>query len=831
MCNQIEIAAQYKSVTKTQPTRNMTWPELQQAAKKPASTEKDVTSCIHPSTAPAKTKAAVEQHDSMTLLWADIDSGDISLDELKQRAMDHNLHNYIIYSTATANRMKKGKKQGNRWRVLVPLANTVPCAYWYQFQQTMMQIFSSGSEALRVQQIMFLPTNPDGGYYEYHIEKGIFLDPDNLPAQIGTLLKEIESEQNQQQKITQNAPIAPRKVDKGEGGIIDLVNKDYPVESCLSGLGYDYYPGADRWLHPDSTSGKPGVILLNGKYYSHHSSGTDPLADRHTHDSFDLLCHWQFGGDISTAVKHYANELDPQGQKERQREYMEEQEKIEEEEKPELKYLDPQPLPDALLPVEPFDYDLLPETFQPWVRDVCERMQCPPDFVAVTVIAALAAVIGRKVAIRPQKKDAWTVVVNMWAIVIGRPGVMKSPALSEALKPLDKLVARAQKEFSEAETEYKKTSAITEFKKDASKKQIRKKLEEDINCNISDLLGDDEPDTPMLKRYKANDQTYQALGELLRHNQNGLLVFRDEIVSLLKSLDKEDQSEARGFYLTAWNGDSPYTFDRIGRGLNLHIPATCISMVGGTQPGKISQYVQQAVKGGTGDDGLIQRFGLMVWPDISTLWKNVDRWPDKEAKNDAFRVFDRLDELDHVSLDAEQDTDFDGNPEGLPFLRFTPEAQEIFLEWRERMEPLWRSDELPEALSAHFSKYRKLIPGLALILHLAEGDSGPVSESAIIRALAWGDYLETHARRVYGCLTHYETTAAEAIITKLKQGKLNHQFSSKEVWRPKWSKLTDREQVEAALQLLVDYDWLTKSMKTGTGGRNATFYEVNPGIL
>jgi len=38
----------------------------------------------------------------------------------------------------------------------------------------------------------------------------------------------------------------------------------------------------------------------------------------------------------------------------------------------------------------------LPESVAPWVADIAERMQCPPDFVAVPVIVALGAIIGRK---------------------------------------------------------------------------------------------------------------------------------------------------------------------------------------------------------------------------------------------------------------------------------------------------------------------------------------------------------------------------------------------------------------------------------------------------
>ena len=91
----------------------------------------------------------------------------------------------------------------------------------------------------------------------------------------------------------------------------------------------------------------------------------------------------------------------------------------------------------------------------------------------------------------------------------------------------------------------------------------------------------------------------------------------EEIIGLLKQLDASGQEVARSFYLTAADGDKSYTFDRVIRGKGLHIEALCLSIIGGTQPGVVAPYVRQAVGGGAGADGLLQRFSLMVYPDIS----------------------------------------------------------------------------------------------------------------------------------------------------------------------------------------------------------------------
>ncbi len=109
----------------------------------------------------------------------------------------------------------------------------------------------------------------------------------------------------------------------------------------------------------------------------------------------------------------------------------------------------PEPLPDALPPVEKFDPNLLPECFRAWAVDIAERTQCPIDFVAIALMVALSSVVGRTIGIRPKRFDDWTVVPNLWGGVVGRPGVMKSPALQEALKPLRRLDLEAKHEHDE----------------------------------------------------------------------------------------------------------------------------------------------------------------------------------------------------------------------------------------------------------------------------------------------------------------------------------------------------------------------------------------------
>ncbi len=223
---------------------------------------------------------------------------------------------------------------------------------------------------------------------------------------------------------------------------------------------------------------------------------------------------------------------------------------------------------------------------------------------------------------------------------------------------------------------------------------------------------------------------------------------------------------------------------------------------------------------------MMQRFGLMVWPDTGREWRNVDRFPDSEARRQAFAAFDRLDRLTADAVGADQDED-------CRYLRFAPGALEAFTEWRTAWETRLRSGELHPALESHFAKYRKTVPALALILHLAEqGASGPVALPATLRALAWAEYLEAHAIRCYGATVAGELSAARRILGRIKDGELADGFKARDIDRARWSGLTDREMVRAALELLVGHGYLAEAElpATAAGGRPTLAYRIHPSL-
>jgi hypothetical protein len=487
---------------------------------------------------------------------------------------------------------------------------------------------------------------------------------------------------------------------------------------------------------------------------------------------------------------------------------------------------EPKSLPADLPAVPPFDFACLPDTLRVWIEDIADRMQCPPDFPAVGAMIALGSLVGRKIGIRPKRHDDWLVIPNLWGCIVGRPGLMKTPALEQPLLPMRRLVNEALDSYTSKMQEHEVNSILKSQGAKLAEKKIAghmKKGDDKAARAEAEAIVKKENDEPVCRRYETNDPTIEKLGVLLAENPTGLLLFRDELIGFFRGLDKEGHESDRATYLEMWNGTGSFTSDRIQRGM-VRAPAI-LSILGGIQPDLLTAYVREAVRGGQGADGLLQRIQLFVWPDISKEWHHVDRWPNTEAKDRAFEVFKYLDSLTAASVSADSSS-------GIPFLRFTDDAQGRFDLWRAKLEKTLRSDIEHPAFEAHLSKYRKLVPALALLIHLANRDTGAVSLAALDKAFLWATYLEAHARRIYSAVLRPDTAAARELAKHLKRGELPERFTLRETYRKGWAGLSSKEDAEAATEILCDLGWIRAVANADRSiGRPASpNFETNPKI-
>lgn len=490
----------------------------------------------------------------------------------------------------------------------------------------------------------------------------------------------------------------------------------------------------------------------------------------------------------------------------------------------------------AVLPMTP---ELIPAPFRDWLADVSHRMQTPADFPVISTIVIFSSVIGAGCGIRPKQRDGWEVIPNLWGACIGRPSVcLKSPSMKEALGILDRLQfvygEKFEREKRDADFEDIKNGSIhkalkAELDKEAKKSKMDAGEVDRIKANFLEI-EEESKKQPTRRLFKTNETTIQSMTLLQSQNPRGLLVFRDELTGLLVKWDREDGADERAYFLEGWNGNGAYVDVKIARGVT-EAKQICISLLGGIQPDKLKAYLHQAQSGG--NDGMIQRLQLAVWPDEPKNWQLIDTAPNKEHKHRAFVILQKLAEMDFAKHGANFDRDHDDRP----YYRFDEAGQAVFFDWLTELQTGKIPTEENSLMVEHFGKFRSLMPSLALIFHLIDiangAPGGPVTETAARLAVAWCDYLESHARRIYAMAESPEQEAAVRLAGKIKAGNLPNPFTTRDIDRKGWHGLGKGAPVKEALEILAYEGWIVEQPPEpqAVGRRPLPSFHINPLVL
>ena len=165
----------------------------------------------------------------------------------------------------------------------------------------------------------------------------------------------------------------------------------------------------------------------------------------------------------------------------------------------------------------------------------------------------------------------------------------------------------------------------------------------------------------------------------------------------------------------------------------------------------------------------------------------------------------------------------------------------MFFEWLTDLETKIRSDELHPAMTAHLSKYRSLMPSLAVLFQIADDKAGTLESPDLQvnleharQAAAWCEYLESHARRIYSSLTTPQVRAARELANRIRKRQVaaDGWLTARDVYLKGWTGLDTPELVKSAAEILEDAGWLAAQTERGgpQGGRPSLRYLVNPRV-
>ncbi len=481
---------------------------------------------------------------------------------------------------------------------------------------------------------------------------------------------------------------------------------------------------------------------------------------------------------------------------------------------PEVKHLNTD-----LLSVKPITPDMLPTALSGWLVDIVERMDnAPLEYAAVSAIVAASSLIGRKLSIQPKKYDDWAIVPNLWGCCIGRPSAKKSPVMKAATKPLSQLETEAKEQYREdVKAHSAKEKIIQMAVKEAEKKAavlVKKGDMQGAEALLMDDSGDSEK--PVCIRHIINDATIEKLGVLLADNKKGLVLFRDELTGWIAGLERDDRQQDRAFWLEAFNGDGTFSYDRISRS-DVYIPSNTVSLLGGIQPAKLLPLLM-GQRNGKGDDGLVERLQLMVYPD-NKGFKYSDRKPNSELKSNAYKVFSNLDAIEYAESDDDR-----------PILKFDDTAQALFNDWYCGLMVRIRGESISPQMESHLGKYPSLMPSLAGVFHVIDnGIVGRIKTDSVRMAIKWCEVLETHANRIYA-LANDPLAGARVLAERLD--KLPAEFKMDNLRDKGWTGLTELPDRERALTILEAHGYIVRiETRKSNRGRAAISFRINPEAL
>ncbi|SOB56958.1 conserved protein of unknown function [Pseudodesulfovibrio profundus] len=357
-----------------------------------------------------------------------------------------------------------------------------------------------------------------------------------------------------------------------------------------------------------------------------------------------------------------------------------------------------------------FPLDALPKDITGFIKDNSERMGCPPELIGVPLLVDLSGCIGSQPRLIPKKYNfEWEVAACLWGLVVAQKGSKKSPAQKVALRPLFDIQAKSLKRYKEEVAEWERAE------------KARSMAAKNMNGtqSIDDEYFDIEyPESePVRIQPVVNDVTIEALAMIMVNNPR-LTYVADEISGLLRNMGRYSRGNDRHFWLQAHSG-GPYSSNRKGGG-DVYVKEARISLIGGIQPAVLKElfFGKQGI-----DDGMLERFGLIAYPDIS-VFKGVDRYPDEMLRIKYHEVCNKLFSADwskELGVDPKHIEESVCNP-----IRFDSDAQKLYNEWLENHTESLRSLANSPVLG-FVSKAEGLMCSLALVLHLTSWALGDVS--------------------------------------------------------------------------------------------------------
>ena len=414
------------------------------------------------------------------------------------------------------------------------------------------------------------------------------------------------------------------------------------------------------------------------------------------------------------------------------------------------------------------------EIFPKAIRDIIEALEeyenYNVDFTSASFLTVFAAAMGNTWSVRFM--TGWVSRPIIYMVLVGSPSCGKTPPLQQAVAPLLKLDGEYDMIYCKEMETYRRWERMS------AKQRERHSLPEEMEM-------------PQRKCHVVVDSTVEALIGALRDNPRGVLIYKDEIDSLLSNFNRYNSSD-EGYFLSLFSG-TPFKYSRKSNNEHIFLANPYCSIIGTTQPGRLGEQFG----GKRMMNGFSSRF-LKVYPEIDKM----PSWNDTAMPDGVLEEWERI--IRKV-VAVTSSTDQEGKTTSIE-LMFSQEAKLRVIQWKDEVNNKAYAETDSDAVRALCGKLETYLVRFCLviqIMHCICGESGM-------------DKIEPGTAELAIRLTEYFRNMESRIAPEIETGILDNRFT--ELLGNLRDSFTTADAVREALQLGISESSVKRFLRNGGRG-------------
>ena len=414
------------------------------------------------------------------------------------------------------------------------------------------------------------------------------------------------------------------------------------------------------------------------------------------------------------------------------------------------------------------------EIFPKAIRDIIEALEeyenYNVDFTSASFLTVFAAAMGNTWSVRFM--TGWVSRPIIYMVLVGSPSCGKTPPLQQAVAPLLKLDGEYDMIYCKEMETYRRWERMS------AKQRERHSLPEEMEM-------------PQRKCHVVVDSTVEALIGALRDNPRGVLIYKDEIDSLLSNFNRYNGSD-EGYFLSLFSG-TPFKYSRKSNNEHIFLANPYCSIIGSTQPGRLDEQFG----GKRMMNGFSSRF-LKVYPEIDKM----PSWNDTAMPDGVLEEWERI--IRKV-ITVTPSTDQEGKATSIE-LMFSQDAKLRIIQWKDAVNNKAYAETDSDAVRALCGKLETYLIRFCLVIQIMHGICG---ESGM-------DKIEPGTAELAIRLTEYFRNMESRIAPEIETGILDNRFT--ELLGNLRDSFTTSEAVREALQLGISESSVKRFLRDGGRG-------------